>query len=171
MPENIDPALIVDIDVRDLLSRGLDPRATITAAADGLEPGRVLHVRSPFEPIPLHHLMEQRGFAHRSAGFASDDWSTWYWPANEPPPERAIPALPSRPPAPAGVMDLRHLAAPEPLLWIISWTARAAPDASLLVMLPFFPTPLGDLLGGAWVVESILDREDGVVVRIAPSGP
>lgn len=167
MNQEFDPAAVTELDVRDLLTRGEEPLATILAHADALEPGRVLHVRSPFQPAPLYEVMTARGFAWRNARFADDDWSSWFWrPAAPPPPPPTREA--DRPTtAPAGVTDLRSLTPPEPLLWILRWTADAVPGASLRVMLPFYPTPLPDLLAGSgWGVALEEERTDGVVVRI-----
>lgn len=167
MNQEFDPAVVTELDVRDLLTRGEEPLATILAHADALEPGGVLHVRSPFQPAPLYDVMTARGFAWRNARFADDDWSSWFWRPEAPPPPPAARGADRSTTAPAGVTDLRSLTPPEPLLWILRWTADAASGASLRVMLPFFPEPLPDLLGsGAWQVTLEEEREDGVVVRV-----
>lgn len=166
MTEDFDPAAVVDLDARELLARGEQPLQVILAQAAALAPGGVLHVRSPFEPRPLYQVMTERGFAWRNARYADDDWSSWFWRADHPPPPPRPVAAPEA--APAGVVDLRSLTPPEPLLWIMRWTAEAGPGgAALRVMLPFFPTPLEELLAGsAWAVALEEEREDGVVVRI-----
>lgn len=163
--QDFDPAAVIDLDVRELIARGEEPLPTILAMADALPAGGVLHVRSPFQPTPLFALMSSRGFEWRSAHFADDDWSTWLWYADHPPPQ-SPPARPSTP-APTGVTDLRSLAPPEPLLWILRWTADADPDDVLRVMLPFWPTPLEPLLAqSGWRVSSETEGDDGVVVRV-----
>lgn len=163
MSDAFDPAAVTDLDVRELLARRLEPLPLILELAEHLEPGRVLHVRSPFQPVPLYTVLGERGFVHKSARFADDDWSTWFWRADHPPPRALAVARQDPPP---GVTDLRWLAPPEPLLWILSWTADHR-DGTLRVMLPFFPTPLPDLLGDdGWQVALEAEREDGVVVRI-----
>lgn len=166
MNQDFDPAVVTDLDVRDLLARGEEPLAQILASADALEAGGVLHVRSPFQPTPLYQVMSERGFAWRNARFADDDWSSWFWRADQPPPPPRAPEASNA--APDGVTDLRPLAPPEPLLWIMHWTATADPGATLRVMLPFYPAPLPDLLADSgWGVELEEERGDGVVVRVA----
>jgi hypothetical protein len=161
--DSFDPAAVTDLDVRELLARGLQPLPLILELADALEPGRVLHLRSPFQPAPLYKVLSERGFVHKSTRFADDDWSTWFWREDQPPPK---PQVAIKQDAPAGVTDLRWLAPPEPLLWILSWTAEH-PHGTLQVMLPFFPTPLPDLLGNdGWQVREREARDDGVVVEI-----
>lgn len=166
MSDTFDPAAVTDLDVRELLTRGLQPLPLILELADALEPGRVLHVRSPFEPRPLYQVMADRGFAHRSSCFADDDWSSWFWREDQPPPEASA-KVPED--APEGVTDLRWLAPPEPLLWILSWTAEHR-SGELRVLLPFFPAPLLELIGNdGWTVTKEQERSDGVVVRILKS--
>ena len=50
MSDDFDPAVVTDLDVRELIARGLQPLPLILEMANGLEPGRVLHIRSPFQP-------------------------------------------------------------------------------------------------------------------------
>jgi uncharacterized protein (DUF2249 family) len=163
--DDFDPAVVTDLDVRELIARGLQPLPLILEMADGLEPGRVLHIRSPFQPNPLYGVLGERGFEHRFACFAEDDWSSWFWRADQPP--RRAPALAvTHLGPPEGVTDLRWLAPPEPLLWVMQWVS-APTGPSLRVMLPFFPTPLPALIAeSGWSVRTELERDDGVVVVI-----
>ncbi len=165
MSEDFDPSVVTDLDVRELIARGLQPLPLILEMADALEPGHVLHLRSPFQPAPLYGVLAERGFAYKFASFAEDDWSSWFWHADQPP-RAANPRAAERQPPPDGVVDLRWLAPPEPLLWVMRWAGE--PDAEeLRVMLLFFPTPLQDLVSGSgWKVTQESERSDGVVVRI-----
>lgn len=167
--EDFDPAVVTDLDVRELLVRGLEPLPVILELADALEPGHVLHIRSPFQPTPLYSVLGARGLSHRVARFADDDWSSWFWHTDQPP-EPARPVVVTREPPPDGVTDLRWLAPPEPLLWVLRWVGEPA-SGTLRVMLPFFPAPLVDLLADSeWRVTEELHREDGVVIRISRDG-
>lgn len=163
---DFDPALVTDLDVRELVARGMPPLPVILELADALEPGRVLHVRSPFQPTPLYDLLASRGFEHSAARFAEDDWSSWFWLGDHPP-RKAPEHTASKSEAPEGVTDLRPLPPPEPLLWILRWVNE--PDApQLRVMLPFFPTMLAGLIGqDGWKVVVESESADGVVVRVA----
>ena len=164
MSQDFDPAVVTDLDVRELLSRAMEPLPVILEMAAALEPGRVLHVRSPFQPTPLYGVLAARGFEHRSARFAEDDWSSWFWRSDAPPPAAPNHVAPVA--APDGVTDLRWLAPPEPLLWILRWVGEPTAP-SLRVMLPFFPTPLPALVDEAgWSVRVELERDDGVVVVV-----
>lgn len=158
-----DPAVVADLDATAMLASGVEPLQAILEAAGTLPPGKVLHVRSPFEPVPLLGVMAERGFAHRSAQFGEQDWSTWFWHA-EHPPVAAREAAPLAP-APDGVTDLRHLPPPEPMLWILEATSRSREP--LRVMLPCYPTPLVELLApSGWEVREESSGPDGVVATI-----
>jgi|CXWL01.1.fsa_nt_gi hypothetical protein len=166
LPE-FDPATIVDLDVRDELAAGREPLPQILAVAKGLGDGQVLHLRSPFRPSPLSARLGQLGFASHSFCFGDDDWSTWFWKADAP--VRAPTATMAVEPAPTGVLDLRLLPPPEPLLVILQRVeeSRAAFD----VLLPFFPEPLVALLEPAGRRVTLIEsRADGVQVRIEARG-
>ena len=169
---DFDPALVTELDVRELLATGHEPLPLIIEQALALPVGGVLHVRSPFEPVPLFQLIAERGFAWRSRQFGEQDWSSWFSRADQPPaPAREAPLV-APDPAPPGVTDLRSMTPPEPLLWILQWTAGADAGATLRVMLPFFPSPLGDLLAeSGWRAILEQERGDGVMIRIEMPAP
>lgn len=165
-PPDFDPSHVRDLDVRAIIQGGGEPLGDILAAAEALPPGGVLHLRSPFQPLPLYRVMGERGFRHHSTMFDHDDWSTWFWRADE----EALAAAPTTDlvpaamaPVPEGVWDLRDLPPPEPLLAIIERTREAT--GPFRVALPFYPTPLGALLEGhGWLVGDVTSLEDGSVV-------
>lgn len=165
LPE-FDPATIVDLDVRDELAAGREPLPQILKVAEQLGPGRVLHLRSPFRPSPLAARLGHLGFASHSFCFGDDDWSTWFWKADTP--LRAPTATAEVAPAPIGVIDLRLLPPPEPLLVILERVETTA--EAFDVLLPFFPEPLVALLEPAGRrVTLVARRADGVQVRIEPA--
>ena len=162
LPE-FDPAVLTDVDVRDDLRSGREPLARILAAAEALPPHGVLHVRSPFEPVPLYLALGQRGFAHHREAFAEDDWSSWFWRSASPPPAARAEAPVA--PLPSGVIDLRHLPPPEPLVAILAQLTRS--DAPFEVMLPFDPPILAPILAQhGWLVDRVDTQPDGIRLRI-----
>lgn len=166
LPE-FDPAQIVELDVRELLRAGGEPKAQIIAAADALRLEQVLHVRSTFRPEPLLTLMHRRGFHFHSAEFAESDWSTWFWRAN--PAERSDRGSTGSAINREGAEDLRLLPPPEPLLRILE--RIDVETAAFEVLLPFFPQPLVEVLhDGAWSVVLVSEASDGVRVRLIPGG-
>lgn len=160
---DFNPSRISDLDVRDVIRQGGEPLPAILAAAERLGPGGILHLRSPFPPVPLYAVMGERGFVHYSTMFGSDDWSTWFWHEGDPV-ERHPDATPAvRTAAPDGAWDLRDLPPPEPLLAILERVETA--DAPFAVVLPCAPTPLAALLDGqGWAVLASMTLADGSVV-------
>ena len=167
---DFDPTMLVELDVRDAIARGEEPLAHILAAADTLPPGHVLHIRAPFEPLPLFRVLGARGFVHHTVMFEAGDWSSWFWRADAPPPPAEAPSAVPASPLPEDVIDLRALTPPEPLLRILGRTNVGAPP--FRVALPLWPTPLPALLraiGWEALHERDLDQ-DAVLVTIRP-GP
>lgn len=161
---DLDPSCIVELDVRGLLADGIKPLAAILAAAAALPAAHVLHVRSPFEPLPLHDLLRRQGFTFRSAAFARDDWSTWFWRSGETLPGATIEPTPATA-TPLGddVLDLRQLAPPEPLLRLLERTGIS--DAPFQAAVPQLPELAVALLGDeGWVVERREPLADGGVL-------
>lgn len=170
---DFDPAVLTDLDVRDDLRSGREPLARILTVAGALPAGGVLHLRTPFEPAPLFYVLSQRGFAHHTESYADDDWSSWFWRSESPPAPAARPARSlAAALVPAGVIDLRHLPPPEPLVAILARITRD--DTPFEVMLPFDPPILDALLAQhGWRVERVDPSADGArlrIVREAPAG-
>jgi hypothetical protein len=167
---DFDPSRIIELDVRGILQGGGEPLPQILAAADRLPQGWVLHLRSPFQPVPLYGVMAEHAFRHHSTMFAGDDWSTWFWRASEEVTATRTAAAPvvPRTPAPADARDLRDLPPPEPLLAILAHVQDVGTPCR--VVLPYAPTPLAALLEGhGWEVGPSEELPDGsVVVAIRP---
>jgi hypothetical protein len=164
---DFDPAVLIDVDVRDDLRAGRHPLPRLLAHADALPEGGVLHVRAPFRPLPLVHVLAQRGFAHHSEAFADDDWSSWFWRSDSPLVQSAAASEPVTA-APPGTIDLRQLPPPEPLVAILAQVTRT--DAPFDVLLAFDPVILGPLLARQGWQVTLIDRVgDGVRLRLSPT--
>lgn len=127
-------ASAVELDVRDELSKGGEPFSRIMAAVAALGDGGVLHLRAPFEPVPLFGVMEKRGFGHKTEKHADDDWSVWFFrQAKQPAHAPTIASAPSASSSTPAVhqteivaddgaartevrLDVRDLEPPEPLV-------------------------------------------------------
>lgn len=161
---DFDPDVIVDLDLREELRAGVPPLARINEEADRLGPGGVLHLRTPFQPRPLFALLGQRGFLHHSQPFAEDDWSSWFWRADTPPERRVAAPQPSAA-VEEGVLDLRALPPPEPLLIILDRIGHYPEPFD--VLLPFDPDVLRDFLAAqGWTATLMEVGTDGVRLRI-----
>lgn len=53
------------LDVRPMLSKGVDPFREIMQAASDIQPGEVLCIVAPFEPVPLFKKLGSNGFVYR----------------------------------------------------------------------------------------------------------
>ena len=161
---DFDPAVVVDLDVRDELRAGREPLAQILATAESLPQGAVLHLRSPFQPTPLFTVLARLGYAFHTENFADDDWSSWFW--------RGTPAIAGRsatvePIDPDGAWDLRSLPAPEPLRLVLERIATA--PVAFDVLLPAYPEILAELLAGhGWEMSIVANAADGAKVRLSP---
>jgi len=60
--KNIDPAKIVELDVRPVFETGKDPLNVILQKVKTLETGDVLKIINSFEPTPLMQLLGKQGF-------------------------------------------------------------------------------------------------------------
>jgi len=58
----IDPATIVELDVRDEIAGGSDPFATIMDAVKKLPEGKTLKLINVFEPIPMINKLNKKGY-------------------------------------------------------------------------------------------------------------
>lgn len=163
---DFDPAAIVELDLRDDIRAGLPPLPRILAATKELAAGGVLHLRTPFQPRPLFALLGKEGFLHHTHPFAEDDWSCWFWRAETPPPARVTAPAEATPEPEAGLLDLRLLPPPEPLLRILERIAQGAEPFD--VLLPFNPELLHALLAEqGWSATLVEEASDGVRLHLA----
>ena len=142
---------VVELDVREELSKGGEPFSRIMGAVGGLGEREVLHLRAPFEPVPLFAVMQKRGFAHRTEQHADDDWSVWFFrqemeaefPTRATTPAQATdvatpnPTTPGAENAPARTevwLDVRDMEPPEPLVRTLE-ALESLPADSMLVQL------------------------------------
>ena len=72
------------LDVREELNNGGEPFSRIMAAVAALRDDEVLHLRAPFEPVPLFRVLEKRGFGHTVERHADDDWSVRFFRQDAP---------------------------------------------------------------------------------------
>jgi uncharacterized protein (DUF2249 family) len=126
----------VHLDVREDIRLGHEPFARIMAAVRALEPGEVLVLRAPFEPVPLYRVLGQQGFAHRTEQRAHDDWSVcFYLPSRESGTDQASGERSKAPPEPRSPsVDVRGLEAPLPMMRVLEAVERLAPGESVEIL-------------------------------------
>ena len=136
------------LDVREELSNGGEPFSRIMAAVAALRDDEVLHLRAPFEPVPLFRVMEKRGFGHSVERHSDDDWSVRFFRQDAPAAPAPLaadvkdaspvtsPALTGAVPDPAERaevwLDVRGLEPPEPMVRTLEALELLAPDSVLV---------------------------------------
>jgi hypothetical protein len=66
-------------DVRDLLSRGIEPFPEIRKRVDELKPEEGLIIIAPFLPSPLVEKLNSEGFASKIERGSGSDWVIYFW--------------------------------------------------------------------------------------------
>lgn len=62
--QNLKPEDVTVLDVRPLIENGKDPLSTIMEAVNQLQASKTLKIINSFEPTPLIHLLEKKGFRY-----------------------------------------------------------------------------------------------------------
>lgn len=163
---------VVSLDVRPDLHRGEEPFARIMKAVKSLDPGQVLLLRVPFEPVPLYEVLRSRGLCAWAQAEAPEDWKVYFYPAPEqgfPPPAEDLETVsePERQVGSEVTVDVRGLEPPEPMRRILEALNGLRAGQSLFVLherRPMFLLPRLDERGFAYEI-----REEGpgkVTLRI-----
>lgn len=145
----VDPAAIVEADVREDLRAGREPFQRIMAARDEAPADGALVVRATFEPAPLYRVMGKAGWSYHTEKLAEDDWRVWFY--------HEIP-----------VLDVRDMEPPEPLALTLNAAAALPPGGALVqlnVRVPQFFLPKLTDLGFTHDVREV--SPDRVHVRIS----
>jgi len=66
-------------DVRDLISRGVEPFPEVRKRVDALKPDEGLIVVAPFLPSPLIEILGGEGFASKVERGSGADWMVYFW--------------------------------------------------------------------------------------------
>lgn len=66
-------------DVRDMLSRGVEPFPEIRKRVDALKSDEGLIVVAPFLPSPLVEKLSGEGFASKIERGSGADWIIYFW--------------------------------------------------------------------------------------------
>jgi uncharacterized protein (DUF2249 family) len=157
-----------DLDVRPLLAEGREPFSTIMATVDELACDEALVLRSPFDPVPLHHALGARGFTHETRELGPGDFETVYRRADEDGPVERPPSRPGSAVAPSAhiVVDVRGMTPPQPLDLTLAALATLERGQRLLQInerVPVFLLPLLDERGFIYAID---EDERGTLVHI-----
>ncbi len=151
----VDPATIIEADVREDLRNGLEPFHRIMAAREQVPEGGALVVRATLEPAPLYRVMGKAGWAHHTEELGSEDWRVWFYHD-------------------VTVLDVRDMEPPEPLAHTLNAAAELAPGESLVQLnarVPNFLFPRLTELGLTYHVREVSPERVHVVIRRPPAAP
>jgi uncharacterized protein (DUF2249 family) len=173
--DDLDPARVVELDVRPDLRAGEEPFSKIMAARRDLAGDGVLKLRAIFEPVPLYAVFRKQGYEHWTERLGDDDWVVWFYRAGEQPGDAAGATDAGSGSNPgdrdAGgaaadgvvVLDVRGMEPPEPMLRTLKALETLPPDHTLVqinVKEPRFLLPQLAELGFAYDVR---EQEPGLV--------
>lgn len=151
----VDPADIVEADVREDLRKGREPFQLIMAARDKVPEDGALVVLATFEPAPLYRVMEKAGWAHHTEELGPEDWRVWFH-------------------RPVTVLDVREMEPPEPLAHTLNAAAELAPGESLVQLnsrVPHFLFPRLTEQGLTYHVREVSPERVHVVIRRPVAAP
>jgi uncharacterized protein (DUF2249 family) len=136
----LDPALLVTIDVRAMLAEGNDPLQYIQQNLKNLQPGQVLRIINTFEPTPLIRLLDRQGFKAHVECLDKQLIETWFYKVAE----ASAPVAAND----SGYdwedlllqykehleeVDVRHLEMPAPMMTILDALDKLQPGKALFV--------------------------------------
>lgn len=119
-----------EVDVRPALMEGRDPFAEIMAAKQQLQAGQSLLLIAPFEPLPLHSVLEEEGYRAESHQVSPTEWRIIFTPNQQATSERVR------------NLDLRELVPPLPLEKALSALSEIERNEILVLHTRFRPVHL-----------------------------
>jgi len=68
----------IELDVREDLRLKIEPFDKIMAAVNELKEDQYLILHAPFNPVPLHKVMERKGFKNKPEEIEKNHWKVIY---------------------------------------------------------------------------------------------
>ena len=161
---------VVTLDVRDHLNSGREPFSLIMQTASGLQKEQSLLLIVPFEPVPLYHIMAQRGFDYAATPRESGDWEILFSPCHE---SAQVAATADRSTRSSTTLDVdaRGLEPPEPLVRILEALATLPANAELRARTDRRPVHLYPQLEERGYFGESTEQPDGSFVTLIRSRP
>jgi uncharacterized protein (DUF2249 family) len=162
---------LLELDVRPILATGKDPLNIIMNKIKSVDPGGVLKVINSFEPTPLIHLLEKKGFETYVENKGSDHIETYFHkkgksavsedevsPKNDFGWEEVLKEYGQN----IQSIDVRKLEMPQPMMSILDALDHLAKDTALFVnhkRIPIFLLPELKQRGFEYRIKEISDNE------------
>jgi uncharacterized protein (DUF2249 family) len=77
--KNLEPARLVELDVRPVIESGKDPLTIIIEKVSDLKEQQVLKLINSFDPTPLKSLLGKKGFASFTETVSAELVNTWFY--------------------------------------------------------------------------------------------
>ncbi len=129
----------ITLDVREDLSSGRSPLASVLKAVALLRPDETLRLLAPFEPIPMYQLLSRQGFQHTAKPVAGSDWEVLFTRSSggqltegKPAVSQSCDDVPAGRPQLEVELDARGLEPPQPMVKILEAVAGLPAGAMLL---------------------------------------
>ncbi len=162
----------LELDVRPLLAQDKDPLKEILSCIKKLDENQGLKLINTFEPLPLIHLLADKGFSHRVEHADSNTVITYFnktqlgkeeittVPADEPTidDQQFDELLASFLPAQVKYLDVRELEMPKPMLAILEQAPTLVAGNALFVYhkkVPVYLLPELEKLGLQYIFKTI----------------
>jgi len=162
-----------ELDVRPILAQKLDPIKIILQSIDTLKEGHTLKLIAPFEPIPLIHMLNSKGYTHEVEQEAGSV-ITYFWkdpnalrsqkmPANTQasPIETDFESLALKYKGRLRTIDVRNLEMPQPMIMILENLQEMQDNEALFVYHKKLPVYLLPHLQERGYEHSTQPTEDG----------
>jgi uncharacterized protein (DUF2249 family) len=167
---------VVELDVRPVLQSGKDPLNIIMAHVKTIQPGEVLRVINSFEPTPLIHLLEKKGFETYIENIGSDHVDTYFFKKDRSEVSTLTPftndskgfdEVLNKFGSNIQEIDVHHLEMPQPMMNILEALDHLPEDKALFVYhkrIPVFLFPELSQRGFDYRVREISDSETHLLI-------
>jgi len=145
-----------------MIENGNDPFETVVSAFDRLTPGESFTLVVPFDPKPLIAFLSRRGA--KPTLLQNERGDVRYLITSEAQPRTENRACPY--PNADGVMDLRNLEPPEPMLQILEALEKAPTGKTVVALLSRTPGHLITMLERRGVPVKLEEKDGGFVITV-----
>ncbi len=176
-PINLDKEKTVVLDVRPTIQAGNDPFSEIMQAIKNLEDDGTLEVINVFEPTPLIHILQEKGYHCQTKKVASEEYHTFFKKSIPTSHQEIISELPIQEGSfeeklvsfgeNLKEIDVRHLEMPEPMVSILK-EIDSLPEGYVLLVhhkkIPQFLLPELKSRNYTWMHKEIGPRKTDLLI-------
>jgi len=164
----------IQIDVRPLLAKGIDPLQTVLESAAAVPADGVLRLAAPFDPQPLRRILAGKGFSSLARRQGDGHWQITFrrdgagvLDGDQSPPQESCPGTGQTEIDGEGnhYLDLRGQTPPQPLLAVLRLCSGLDETAVVVIRLDRDPIYLyPELAEIGWTAEAVPGAASGEVL-------